>query len=190
MKSPTLNLLPHEQEVSPATARKSFLVTSFLVTLIIVLLGGTGYLWLDLNTIAKEAELKELEQQDLKKAIGEADEVKLELAYILDRKESYEKLEAAAINYPKALEAIAEASPQNLRLINLALDANQISLTGLAADRSEAVTFTENLQKSKQFTAVSLSQANNQVDGVQFTVSMKFTPTKPATSPTPTKKAP
>ena len=183
MKSSTINLLPHEQEISPATARKSFLMWSAIITGIILLAGATGYLWVDLNTVTEQIALKELEEKDLKQAIGKADQVQESMAYILDRKKSYEELEAKAINYPGALEAIANATPQNLRLTTLSLDDTKVTLGGLTSERALAVAFTENLQKSKQFTSVLLSQANNQTEGVQFTVTMGYAKTVPSPSP-------
>ncbi len=183
MKSPTINLLPHEQEISPATARKSFLLWSAILTGIVLLAGATGYIWMDLKTVTEQIEVKELEQQELKRAIGKADQVQESLAYILDRKKSYEELEAQAIDFPEALETIANATPQNLRLTTLSLDSTKITLAGIAAERALAVAFTENLQKSKQFTSVLLSQANNQTDGVQFTVTMGYIKKTPSPSP-------
>ncbi len=185
MKSGTINLLPHIQEVSPATAHKTFLFWVSLLTGVVVLTGFTAYLWVDLKTIKEQTALKSLEEQDLKKAIGKADQVQEYLGYILDRKSTYEELELRALDYTGALQALAVATPQNLSLTTVSLDPSKIILTGVAAERAQAVTFTENLQKSKQFSSVLLSQANNQINGVQFTVTMDFTKAVPQPKASP-----
>ncbi len=108
-----------------------------------------------------------------------------QLAIIKDRGDAYTALANQYYNFDELLDKIAQATPEKLTITSLSLESGKpTSIVGVAADRSDISTLTENIRKISEITDISLSQTTAQEDGVHFTIGISLvTKVKPSPSP-------
>lgn len=171
-----INLLPEQSKiVNPQDYLMSTLAT-LLVLLVIGLLVATGYFRLEAAR-TKTAIAKQLEVRDqLEVTIKQDESLERDLAYIIDRKASFDKLESSVVDYGLLLDKIGASVPANLRLTNFALkeEGQTIEISGIAATRAEITSFIDTLNQSGLADQVTLSSANSQADGVHFGLTMSL----------------
>lgn len=164
----------------------------------LALLLFTGYTWIARSQASDAAKIKQSQKSELQESIDENKDLQQELAYIADRETAYNNLRASEIYFDGLLDKVAAATPNNLQLTLLGLrKVDDVSVAGVAATRADIATFTDNLSKIPEFTAVNLNQTDSQVDGVHFNLTLKLVlpdaksakKASPAASPSATSQA-
>lgn len=182
-----INLLPGRSPEKEAQERILTLVGGGLIIVCLLMVGGTGYLWLDKTTLTNTIAVKQDEKAQIEQEIQKTQTQQLELAIIEDRSSAFTRLEKSDPALTHLLDEIAHATPQNVRINTLGLkDTTEIGITGIGASRADIAAFTENLSQSDAFSNVTLAQTGTQTNGVQFTVSLTIAGTQTATKPAQT----
>lgn len=141
----------------------------FLVGLALVLVGVTAYLKFDHNLISAEIAKQESEKSRLVAENKQHEKVQLDLAYISNRQDMFNKLEKERHNYNKLLNDIAAVTPQKLQITSLTISlTKEIKLNGIASDRADIATFAERMSLIPELQVVTLNQTDIQTDGVHF----------------------
>lgn len=144
---------------------------------VILLTGASTYFWYVKGAQKTQLAIKEAEKKELTKEIDETKDQRLELAYIVDREKVYNQLQGKALDFSALLDAIAQATPEKVKIENLDIkNTGEVDLAGQGATRDDIAAFTEHLSHSNVFTDVTINQTNNQNDGVHYVVTMKVKP--------------
>lgn len=182
----SINLLPGRSPEKETEERILTLVGGALIITCLLMVGGTGYLWLDKTTLTDTIAVKQEEKTAIEQEIQKTRTQQLELALIEDRGSAFAKLEKSDPELIRLLDEVAHATPQNVRINTFGLkEAAEIGITGIGASRADIAAFTENLSQSDVFTRVTLAQTDTQTDGVHFTVSLTIAGAQAAASPVP-----
>ncbi len=151
-----------------------------------------GICWFFLSEINGEVEAAQQQItdtrnaiNDLKKIVGEIEDIKKRKADLEKKLEVIHELEAGRLDTVRAMDGIARAVPEQLWLDNYELAGRGIKLSGLATDNQVIAEFMQNLSSNPQVAGVLLSETVRQTkegyDIVRFSISLKFEPKVPAT---------
>ena len=182
-----INLLPHASKTISIQQYVIFSTNMFLIGLLVVMGLATPYFHARVKQLVSETRSKESAVKQIKKSVEAANSSLLDLAYINDRKVAYKTLKADDRDYTELLDKMAAATPEKLKITTIGIGTNKDtnSLVGTAANRNEVATFIDNLNKTDLFTKVTLTDANGQTDGINFTITFELPGSKIEPSPSP-----
>lgn len=182
MKS--INLLPQQHSSQHSPGR--WLVVGQFILIGLAIIGLLLTLWWKREALvfANQAQAKRTEKERLRTELERANQLQLKLSTILDRRQAWTKLETTNPHYTELLQQLTAAIPPTVRLTNItSQNTKELVLTGIAVQRSDLATFITNLNQQSRLSNATLSQTNNQADGVQF--SLTITPQIGKSSPQP-----
>lgn len=160
------------------------LLRLLVVVLIALLLISTGWLTMARNQLISIASAEQKKKDTLIAKLEHVNQSQKDLAFILDRRQSWESLTAKQTNYAKLLVGIATATPGSLRLTSLSsTEKAGLGLAGAAQNRNDVSLFIAHLNQIGLFQNVTLNLANAQADSVVFTISLELLEPKPALLP-------
>lgn len=172
--SNSINLLPHDHTSAFRLTLALGIGQLFLVILTVGLLVWTGWLTQDTRQTATEAINKTKDRTALKSELERANALQGELAYITDRQGAITTLKENDRQYSRLIATLAGAAPASLKITKFSHEKeDEISISGLAAQRGEITTFIERLNQSQILTGATLTQANSQTEGVVFSLTAK-----------------
>lgn len=169
----TINLIPKNDE-NHTTQLSLAIFQLALVGLGVFLLLTAVWLQSENSRLTGQTAQKQTEQSALKSELERARQLQLELAYIQDRQKVWQEITEQP-PYSLIIDHIAAATLNDMRLTSLKADPNAtLTISGVAADRTIISNFINQLNTSGQFVNPTITQANNQAEGVLFSLTSRF----------------
>lgn len=176
----TINLLP-----KTASQDKSGLILMGLAQLAMVglivglILAATGF-QASQQQLTKQLTERQQEKERLKDTLARAQQLQIELAYIEDRKKTWTELTVSNPALSPLINSLVAALPTGIQLSSFSLKGSDLTLAGIATDRSAITSFADSLNKVNGIASVTVGQTTSQENGVNFTITSKLTSASPS----------
>lgn len=171
----TINLLPKIDDSQQSTKLSLTFVQLGLIGLGALLLFASVWLQTEKSRLAGLMAEKQVEQSTLKNELERARLLQLELAYIQDRKQVWQEIAASHPPYSLIIGHVTAATLNDMRLTSFKAESTDaLTVSGVAADRTVVSNFVNQLNESGQFINPTITQANNQNEGVLFSVTSRY----------------
>jgi Tfp pilus assembly protein PilN len=187
----TINLLPNQDHSISAGKVLAGLAEIALMAVAIGLILASIWLQTAVSGVSTQVATKQAEKKSFKSSLDKATELQQKLQNIIDRQEAWQSSQKESRHFGQLIHQIAVAKPAKLRLSTLTNSkGDDLAMTGVAATRTDVTTFIDGLNKIDGLSGVTLGQANNQAEGVSFTISANLTAAATASpSPSPVKSS-
>lgn len=170
-----INLLPKIDDNQQSTKLSLTFLQLGLIGLGALLLFASAWFQTEKNRLAGKMAEKQVLQSALKGDLERARLLQLELAYIQDRKQVWQEITTNYPPYSLIISHIAAATLNDMRLTSFKAESTDaLTVSGVAADRTVVSNFVNQLNASGQFINPTITQANNQNEGVLFSVTSRY----------------